>query len=114
MEYRINCLPAERLLLEGTDTRVMDFPFHVSKSDGSNRVVRVRFIGSRPGFLTKDGKWEDMADSEILAAAEALLHHRLKKGTCDPFSRPETDSILELCREILEHWKLTDLIPPHL
>ena len=114
MDYRLNRLPTERSLFEGTDRKALDCPFEVFKNDGSIRVVRVRFVGSRPWFIGEDGKGEDIPDSKIEEAAKDLLSVRLNDRTCDPFSHPETDSILLLSTQILEHWRTERSIPPHL
>jgi hypothetical protein len=86
------------------DAEILDHYFRVSRGQSSCIVV----IGiSGPARFGKT-----LSSNELIEAASALLRCRLDNGYCDPFSHPETDSMIDLTPAIMDHWIEHRSFPP--
>jgi hypothetical protein len=105
MDYEIKFLdssPVERRFKDGKVWDVIDYPFQVTERRSSCTVL----VG-----IT--GQFHDPADAlgskkltraELIEAAKAWLRSRLEKGECDPFTRPDTDTFIDLPSGVMEFW----------
>ena len=66
------------------------------------------------------GQWHDtpeamgsraLSEAQLKEAAEAWLRSQLEKGKCDPFNRPQTDTMLDMPSEVIEYWEEHHSIP---
>jgi hypothetical protein len=88
------------------------YRFQVSRVQASRTVV-VRISGQAQLGPAQLGK--SLSSDQLREVASAWLRSRLKRGDCDPFSRPGTDNMVEdLPSAILDYWVENQSIPPHL
>ncbi len=87
------------------------YHFQVSRGQLSRTVV-VRISGQAQLGPAQMGK--SLSADQLREVASAWLHCRVKKGDCDPFSRPQADSMMDLPSAILDYWAENQSIPPHL
>ena len=90
---------------------VIDYPFRVSKGE-SNCTVVVGIPGQCHDPAEALGL-KKLSSSELIKAATDWLHfHLVERGDRDPFSRPETDRVIDLSLDIVEHWADHRSFPP--
>lgn len=45
-----------------------------------------------------------LSRDELVEAAQAWLRSRIEKGECDPFTRPETDTVIDMPSAVMDYW----------
>ncbi len=81
---------------------IIDYPFQVSNGRASC-TVRVGITGAYHDPAEALGS-KKLSQDERVEAARAWLRSRVEKGECDPFSRPETDTIIDVPSGVMDHW----------
>jgi hypothetical protein len=109
MNCDINLVDSGRRMRDNKLWDVIDYRFRVSNGK-LNRVVAVGVTG---GFHDPAGPLglKTLSTDEIAEAAAAWLRSRLEKGECDPFSRPESDSTIDVPSPVMEYWMEHRAIP---
>lgn len=109
MDFGITFLDSGRRAREGNLWDVIDYRFRVS-SGKLNQEVAVGITGA---FHDPAGPLglKTLSREELTEAATAWLRSRLEKKECDPFSRPTTDSTIDVPSSVMEYWMEHHEIP---
>jgi hypothetical protein len=109
MNFEITFLDSGRRAKEGKLWDVIDYRFRVSNGR-RNQVVSVGVTGA---FHDPAGPLglKTLSREELIEAAAAWLRSRLEKGKCEPFSRPESDGLIDVPSSVMEYWMEHHAIP---
>ncbi len=102
MNFEITFLDSGRRMKDGKLWDVIDYRFRVANGT-LDRVVAVGITGT---FHDPAGPLDlkTMSQDELINAAAVWLRSRLEKKECDPFSRPTTDSTIDVPSPVIECW----------
>ena len=109
MSFEITFLDSGRRTRDGKLWDVIDYRFRVSNGQ-TNREVAVGITGV---FHDPAGPLglKELSREELIEAAGAWLRSRLEKGERDPFTRPESDSMIDVPSSVMEYWMEHRAIP---
>lgn len=94
--------PIERRCKNGQLFDVVDYPFQVSNGR-VDCTVKVGITGTFHDPAEALGS-KKLSRDELVEAAQAWLRSRIEKGECDPFTRPETDTVIDMPSAVMDYW----------
>ena len=115
MNIRITLLDQSEIRRRTQDGQIfdiIDYPFEVSKDQVSRRV-KVGITGTFHDPADALGL-KNLSQTDLAEAAAAWLRSRLEKGECDPFARPQTDTVLTVPSSVMDYWVEHREIPSQL
>jgi hypothetical protein len=81
----------DRRVTDGKILDIVDYPFEVLKGVKSS-IVRVGITGQSHTL----GDSKSLRREELVQAASDWLRSRIAKGECDPWTRPDTDCMIDV------------------
>jgi hypothetical protein len=109
MDFGITFLDAGRRTRDGKLWDVIDYHFRVA-SGKLNWEVAVGITGAFHDAAEPLGM-KTLSREKLIEAATDWLRSRLENGECDPFSRPESDSTIDVPSSVMEYWMEHHEIP---